>query len=275
MDTALQEINWHDSSHPDALPAKRWMKLIDYGEYFHPQGVQCIHHAFAQAMVDRFRSFRGRLQRKFGGLPLYIGHPDDPQFHQQPGHQDTRAYAWIQDMDARDDGLWILVKWSDAGLQLIRNAFFKFFSPRWEVQPIDHGKFKPIRLLSVGLTNRPNIPGDTIANQEVMEAPKVSTFSENLELFLSHGIGEGHIMPNECPEWEERYRSDPEHAKEEIQTHRHGLHLHAHSASLQGADPHSHSKEQLLSCVHRRMQVFGESYTDAWASVRQSHPYLF
>jgi hypothetical protein len=275
MDTALQEINWHDSSRSDALPAKRWMKLIAYGEYPHPRGMQCVHRDFAQAMVDRFHSFRGRLQRKFGGLPLYIGHPDDPQFHQQPGHQDTRAYAWIQDMDARNDGLWILIKWSDAGLQLIHNAFFKFFSPRWEMQPIDHGKFKPIRLLSVGLTNRPNIPGDAIANQEVIETPKVPIFPRDLEHFLSHGISEGHIMPNECPEWEERYRLDPEQAKEEIKAHCHGLHFHAHSASLHGANPHSNSKEQLLLYVHQRMQALGENYTNAWASVRQSHPHLF
>ena len=275
MDTVLQEISWHDSSHLATSSAKRWMKLITYGEYPHPQGIQCIDYAFAQAMVARFHSFRGRLQRKFGGLPLYIGHPDDPQFNQHPGHQDTRAYAWIQDMDARDDGLWILVKWSEAGLQLIRNAFFKFFSPRWEMQPTDNGKFKPIRLLSVGLTNYPNIPGDAIANQKPTHDSLPKTSSKDLERFLSHGICEGHIMPNECPEWECHYSSDPERAKEEIKTHRNGLHLQAHSASLNEINPHSSSKGQLLSRVYQRMQTSGETYTDAWASVRQSHPYLF
>jgi hypothetical protein len=252
------------------------MKLIAYGKYPHSKGLQCIDHTSAQAMVDRFKSFRGRLQRKFGGLPIYIGHPDDPQFRQQPGHQDTRAYAWIQDMDARDDGLWIFIKWSDMGLQLIHNAFFKFFSPRWEMQVNDHETYQPVRLLSVGLTNYPNIPGDAIANQETTEKPADSntTLTQDLEDFLSYGISEGHIMPNECPKWERRYGEDPERAQEEIKTTRHGLHLQAHSASIQESNPQGNAREQIRTHVHRHIQA-GETYTDAWTSVRQSHPHLF
>jgi len=270
-------------------------------------------------MVEHFHSFRGRLRRRFGGLPVYIGHPDDPQFRQQPGHQDTRAYAWIQDMDARDDGLCVLTKWSEAGLRLLRNAFFKFLSPRWEMQSLEPGKFRPVRLLSVGLTNYPNIPGDAIANQTAepaeattvqsqavamalppaMTGPQPAKNSQNippsppeevrannplpadanpnegLEDFLARGLGEGHILPNECAVWACRYGEDPIRAVEEMQILRHGLHRQAHSARLHETNPQSSSREQLLSQVRRRIRSFGESYTDAWAAVRQSHPHLF
>ncbi|MDR2420344.1 MAG: phage protease [Puniceicoccales bacterium] len=276
MDTALQEINWSSSPYAETSATKRWMKLIAYGEYPHPNGLQCIDRSIAQAMVEHFKSFRGRLRRKFGGLPLYIGHPDDPQFRSQAGHQDTRAYAWIQDMDARDDGLWIFIKWSDIGLQLIHNAFFKFFSPRWEMQIMASGKYKPIRLLSVGLTNHPNIPGDAIANQEITIATASLniTTSSDLENFLSDSIREGHILPNECPEWDRRYGEDPERAREEIQNHHHGLHLQAHSAAIHESNPQVFSRERMRAQVHQRMQA-GETYADAWASVRQSHPQFF
>ncbi|MDR0728424.1 MAG: hypothetical protein LBF21_02350 [Puniceicoccales bacterium] len=396
MDKVLQGIPWPEAT-PIGSAARRWLRLSAYGHYPHPQGLQCIDRAAAQAMVEHFKSFRGRLRRRFGGLPVYIGHPDDPQLRQQPGHQDTRAYGWIQDLEAREDGLHGLVKWSDAGLELLHNAFFKFFSPRWEMQAIGPGQFKPVRLLSIGLTNYPNIPGDAIANQgvnraeapapaireetsqekvfqeedirektslsrekdlreeasrekaseippnppasaddtpregmentpregtegtlkegmedapkertedapgkdtedmpkeetenalrkETEDAPKERTedmpkkdtgASAELEHFLAQGLSGGHILPNECAIWAHRYGEDPERAGEEMRAQRHGLHLQAHSASLQGVHPSAVSREQLLSHVHRRIREFGESYTDAWAAVRQSHPQLF
>ncbi|MDR2377382.1 MAG: phage protease [Puniceicoccales bacterium] len=356
MDKVLQGIPWPEAT-STASAARRWLRLSAYGHYPHPQGLQCIDRAAAQAMVEHFKSFRGRLRRRFGGLPVYIGHPDDPQLRQQPGHQDTRAYAWIQNLEAREDGLHGLVKWSDAGLELLRNAFFKFLSPRWEMQAVGPGQFRPIRLLSLGLTNHPNIPGDAIANQEAREgeapapdtreeasrekvfqeedirektslsrkkdfreeasrerAPEISPdppasaddtpreementpregtegtlkegmegilrkdaeTSAELEHFLAQGLNGGHILPNECTVWARRYGEDPERAGEEMRAQQHGLHLQAHSASLQGAHPSAASREQLLSHVHRRIRDFGESYTEAWAAVRQSHPQLF
>ncbi|MDR3143744.1 MAG: phage protease [Puniceicoccales bacterium] len=300
MDKVLQEIPWPEET-PTGSAIRRWLRISAYGHYPHPQGLQCIDRVAVQAMVEHFKSFRGRLRRRFGGLPVYIGHPDDPQLRQQPGHQDTRAYAWIQDLEAREDGLHGLIKWSDAGLELLRNAFFKFFSPRWEMQVIGPGQFRPIRLLSIGLTNYPNIPGDAIANQEVSEgkAPAAVTreeaygtspghpvpaddtlrketgISAELEHFLAQGLNGGHILPNECAAWARRYGEDPERASEEMQAQKHGLHLQAHSASLQEANPSAASREQILSHVHRRIRDFGESYTDAWAAVRQSYPQLF
>jgi hypothetical protein len=149
-----------------ATPAPgQWIKLTDYGDWPHPSGLQRVSQPAAAAMVTGFQSLWGRLRRKFGGVPMYIGHPDDPAFSGQAGHDDTRAYAWITSLEARDDGFYILPRWSEPGREMLRHAFYKFLSPRWQMRPLGDGAFEPVRLLSVGLTNHPNIPGEAIANQ--------------------------------------------------------------------------------------------------------------
>jgi hypothetical protein len=59
------------------------------------------------------------------------------------------------------------VKWSKPGLELLENAHYKFLSPYWEAEQSKHiGRtvYKPTRLISVGLTNDPNIPVLPLAN---------------------------------------------------------------------------------------------------------------
>jgi len=154
-----------------AAPAPgQWLKLADYGDWPHPSGLQRVTQPAAAAMVRGFQSLWGRLRRRFGGVPVYVGHPDDPAFAGQAGHDDTRAYAWITSLEARADGLYILPRWSEPGRELLRHAFYKFLSPRWQMRPLGNGAFEPVRLLSVGLTNHPNIPGEAIANQTPADA---------------------------------------------------------------------------------------------------------
>jgi phage I-like protein len=117
-------------------------------------------------MVGQFNSFRGRLGRLFGGVPFYVGHPDLPGAAEIA---DSKAYGWIMEIDAREDGLYGQVKWSDAGLELLRNAHYKFYSPYWEAREIGAENrrklYRPIALISVGLTNQPNIPVRPLANE--------------------------------------------------------------------------------------------------------------
>jgi hypothetical protein len=148
------------------------IRIVEYGEFPHPKGLQRVNYPVAKKLVDEFHSLRGRLARKFGGIPVYAGHPDDPEFAGAPGHTDARAHGWIVELSAREDGLYGSVRWGKTGRELIENASYKFLSPRWAMREAG-GVFEPARLLSVGLTNTPNIPGDTIANCAVKEAGNV------------------------------------------------------------------------------------------------------
>lgn len=178
------------SNQSPTLTANGWLKLADYGDWPHSRGLQRLSRKAARRMVSHFKSLSQRLARRFGGIPLYVGHPDDPHFSGKAGHNDTRAYAWIRDMDARPDGLYILPKWSESGQHLLKNAYYKFLSPRWAMEPVkgSGGVFEPIRLLSVGLTNEPNIPGEALANAKPNEVKQTITptffmqVAEKLEL---------------------------------------------------------------------------------------------
>ncbi|MGE9294129.1 MAG: phage protease [Puniceicoccales bacterium] len=154
-----------------------WLKLADYGDWPHPRGIQRLSRQAAATMCEYFKSLRGRLARRFGGLPVYIGHPDDPGFAGQSGHGDTRAYAWISDMQDRDDGLYVLPRWSQAGRELLGNAVYKFLSPRWGMRHLEGDLYEPVRLISIGLTNQPNIPGEAIANASTY--PTSDTFTDD------------------------------------------------------------------------------------------------
>lgn len=162
--TAFQSTASNTATPATAAAPATWLRLAEYGDWPHPRGLQRFTPAAAQRMVGYFKSLRGRLARKFGGLPVYIGHPDDAHFSGQSGHTDTRSYAWVTDIEARRDGLYGAFKWSPAGADLLGNAFYKFLSPRWVMEPLGKDAFQPVRLLSVGLTNQPNIPGEAIAN---------------------------------------------------------------------------------------------------------------
>ncbi len=141
-----------------------WLLLARYGDHPHAHGLQRFTRKAAQQIVAVFDSLLGRLKRAFGGLPIYIGHPDDPEFRGSVGHSDTRAYAWIAALEAREDGLYIRPKWSEAGAALLQNAHYKFLSPRWKLRSLGEGAWEPVELISVGLTNTPNIAGPAIAN---------------------------------------------------------------------------------------------------------------
>jgi len=154
---------------------KDWLR-IPYGEHPLARRIQRLTRQSAETMVANFKSFSGRLGRFFGGNPIYIGHPDDPTLANQ--FPDKKAYGWIMDMEAREDGLYLKPKWSAAGEELLANAHYKWFSPYWGCRPIPasgSGLVEPVRLVSLGLTNSPNIQGLLpLANEDISDQPDPS-----------------------------------------------------------------------------------------------------
>jgi hypothetical protein len=141
----------------------------------------------AETLTSNFHSFSGKLGRRFAGVPFYVGHPDVPGFENT--YPDQKAYGWVMALESRDDGLYGQIKWSKAGNELLENAHYKFLSPYWEAAEIDFEKgrkvFRPQSLISVGLTNQPNIPVLPLANSETPSEPDVTTILTNLGLDLS------------------------------------------------------------------------------------------
>lgn len=144
--------------------------VIPYGEFPHKHGLQLFDKAAAEEMIAAQNSVFSKIARWARGdkhsYPVYIGHPD------LPGSKDTdkRAYGWIEEMSAENDGLHLKVKWSPAGRDLVENAHYKFYSPLWYFKKV-RGGIKPVALKSMGLTNDPNIPVPALANEYDEEKP--------------------------------------------------------------------------------------------------------
>lgn len=138
-----------------------WQRISAYGDFPNEVGLQRVRREDAEAMVSAFNSFRGRLGRMFRGLPVFAGHPDaDPV-----RYKDHRRYGKIVDLDARDDGLFGRVAWNSLGRENLEEGFLLYPSPRWYLRR-EGRHVRPDELISVGLTNRPNIPGDPWAKND-------------------------------------------------------------------------------------------------------------
>jgi hypothetical protein len=148
-----------------------WIRLAPYGEHANKVGVQVFDRAAADAMVKAFNSVETRLATMFRGLPIYEGHPDDPEWRRQNPSIKTAAVGRVKKLEAREDGAWAQVAWNERGEGLVRGPApaYTAQSPHWGMLPIPSRKkaFSPVELFSIGLTNQPNISGTHLGLNEV------------------------------------------------------------------------------------------------------------
>lgn len=132
-----------------------WLRITPYGDFPNKVGLQRVRREDAQEMVDAFNSVRGKVARLFLGVPIFAGHPDMDPDH----YEDRRRHGKVTELEAREDGLYGKVALNDLGKTAIDQGHYLYCSPVWNLKR--DGKFvRPKTLLSVGLTNTPNIPGD-------------------------------------------------------------------------------------------------------------------
>lgn len=150
-----------------ALAASPSRCVIKFGVYPNPVGLQVFDQTGASAMQRAFKDRKNSLGANFRGDPIYVGHPDDADWARENPGASLAAVGRIRDMQIGRDGLHLLTAYNDDGKRLVGTAApaYVAFSPNWGMQPIVYqgGKaFRPVRLYSIGLTNKPNIPGTSI-----------------------------------------------------------------------------------------------------------------
>lgn len=160
-----------------------WMKIAPYGDFPNKVGLQRFQKSDAEAMVTAFNSARGRLARAFMGVPVFVGHPDVDPDH----YPDKRRYGKITELAARDDGFYGKVAFNSLGTPIITEGHYLFNSPAWLLKR--DGKFiRPVELLSVGLTNTPQIPGDPWAKNEQQQNERTPMLEWLKNLLVSKGL---------------------------------------------------------------------------------------
>lgn len=124
----------------DPDPAPDWLRLLPLGEVSLGDGRApfSVDREALEAMVKHFQE---------RGLDLVI----DYEHQTLSGHK-APAAGWIKDLEAREDGLWAKVEWTDAARSYLGAREYRYFSP---VLRLAKDSRRPVALLHAALTNTP------------------------------------------------------------------------------------------------------------------------
>lgn len=142
----------------------------------------------ADALVNSFSSVFGKVKRFFKGMPIYAGHPDDKVL----GHfyQDKAQKGIFNEMQAREDGLYVKPLFNEDGAALLNGEDKLFFSVRWAAKQTGtlDGKpvMEPFKMLSIGMTPTPNLATELLNAQNTMDRKKLIGLLATLGVTLAN-----------------------------------------------------------------------------------------
>ena len=275
------------------------LHLSPYGTFEHPEGLQSISPADAQRCIRKTRTWRFRLGLK--KIPIYLGHPDDPLFKSE--HSDPRIYGYVKNLCADEDGLWVFVKLTKYGRTFLSKSPRQYLSPRWVLCKTENQTaYHPERLLSVGLTQHPNLPVQPIVVDALpkknfglrtllrfLKKRRVSSqksrtkksnvhpdsgFRKSFATFIEH-LRRAFVKKVEptTPTVKSPYSTLPLTSDEgSFSGHRTPL-----SSDLHGTQTREEKRRilQFGQAVRERMKATGESYPEAWNVLLHQKPAVF
>lgn len=268
--------------------------LAPFGDHSHAVGKQRL----SPTSASRLTTARE--------VPVFVGHPDDPAYLRRNHIPDTTRYGSLESLAVRDDGLHATVHLTPAGTKLVTDAHYTHLSPRWLMRAIGKRLFEPTRLLSLGLTNHPNLPGSRIRIETAPAAhPPATDLPESrlralaldaelsraraehrasraeraareerlarANLVIANALREGRIRPSDTALWQQRFGEDFDSAERSIRAASRSLKTSPVTANL-----HYHARPGgLLGLVQREMSISGKSFPSSWSSVKRERPDLF
>lgn len=142
-----------------------WVLLAPRGDHPHERGIQRVDEESLRRIVGSFHSLWGRVKRALVGRKVYCGHPDAPDLAGR--YPDHTVYGLINDLEQRAGGLFARLTLTEEGAKLV-NGGVRWLSPYWKAEEIGRADsrkvYRPVELVSVGLTRHPNIRGESLAN---------------------------------------------------------------------------------------------------------------
>lgn len=100
--------------------------------------------------------------------PVHYEHPDDEDGKEVPKVVDKTPYGRVRTLEIRDGGIYAEIEWLPGFESLPKSLQI---SPRWNADPLGGGVVRPVRLISIGLTRRPNIKRTSFVNHADGNAP--------------------------------------------------------------------------------------------------------
>ena len=154
------------------LAGDGWVQVTPCGEFPHAGAgvVQVIDCAACDRIAAEFNV--RKADANFPGVLVDFDH------FSLDTEKSSEAAGWISDLESRDTGLWARVRWSDAGLSAVRGGRFRLMSPVFpppsQCEDLGGSRIRPAKLVSVALTNEPNIRGGRpLANRRKEEGGRM------------------------------------------------------------------------------------------------------
>lgn len=142
---------------PASPPADGWYQIERSGEHPVSGGrVQVVDDRAVESIVNRFAAWRESLGEHFGGMLVDADHLSHDLSHA------TEAMGWLMEVANRAGELWGRIELTGLGESALRNRAYKWFSTEYageDLEPLGGGRFRPLALGGLALTNRPQIRG--------------------------------------------------------------------------------------------------------------------
>lgn len=153
MDGVPTDVSSLHSTLPESEAVPEWVHLIPAGTFSGVDGRGPYHMPDAQAVID--------ASLKPGGKLAFD--QDHSTAHSLKNGTPAPARGWIVAMQARADGIWGQVNWTDEGKRMLTSREYRCISPEFT-----HGRTSGIvgRLLRASLTNAPNLELTALHSQE-------------------------------------------------------------------------------------------------------------
>lgn len=139
---------------PGGASVPDWVHLLPAGriETFDGRGPYEV--ADAQAVIEASLGARGDIE-------VDVNHAT---FAAAPEGRPSPAAGWIRDMQARADGIWGRVEWTEEGRRLVAGRAWRRISP--VIRLAAKGSRTIVAILNASLVNRNNLRGLTALNRE-------------------------------------------------------------------------------------------------------------
>lgn len=141
-------------------------------------------------MVNEYAQSRRGLSRFIKSRPIYEGHPDVPGYENR--YPDKMPKGVFVNLACREDGFYGEPVLTEQGDALIGSKKYRALSGRWDAEDtgiVENGLkiYRPVKFLSAGLTNTPNLPVQLL-NEAETEPTNQMKKDKVIQLLASHGI---------------------------------------------------------------------------------------
>ena len=160
-----------------------WVQLVPAGTFSANDGRGPWVLADAAAVIAR------SLPKPGAKLPIDENHATD--LSAKMGFS-APARGWIVEMQARPDGIWGRVEWTDAGRALLADKAYFGISPVLALEPAKSGASRVLKVLRASLTNDPAL--DELAHLYHRGSEMDLTSKVRTALNLAEDVGEDGIL---------------------------------------------------------------------------------